>query len=348
MTSPPLLFTWDGEAMWPRPAFVREANKQFVVGETYRSGRDRGAVARQSFAPICMDPRGVEDAPRARRRAVPHGGTPSQARPHRDGLPPRDDSRRREPSLRLRRGGHAPGQGRVRLDCRARPGRRDAGGEVSVPQGDGQGRIPGQQDGNPRMDLGAPRRRAGDPPASACSMKACSIPSCGSPAKARGWCGTHYMRWHSHGDPNVVIVAKPSAEERAMSMADRVRHLSSVNENGCWLWQRRIDVHGYGRLGKRLAHRLSYEAIIGPIPKGLTLDHLCRTPMCVNPDHLEPVTNRENILRGHGPSALASRATHCKHGHEFSADNTLICRGHRYCRACIRRRNAEWRARRAA
>lgn len=75
------------------------------------------------------------------------------------------------------------------------------------------------------------------------------------------------------------------------------------DENGCWVWQRVRDRHGYGRTHREsgktaLAHRVYYERLVGPIPDGLQLDHLCRNHACVNPEHLEPVTNRENVIRG--------------------------------------------------
>ena len=94
---------------------------------------------------------------------------------------------------------------------------------------------------------------------------------------------------------------------------------------------------GYGRWNGKLAHRLTYEATHGPIPSGLTLDHLCRNRRCVNPDHLEPVTNRENILRGTSPSALHAVQTACVNGHPFDAANTRTnANGSRSCRACNR------------
>jgi hypothetical protein len=75
-----------------------------------------------------------------------------------------------------------------------------------------------------------------------------------------------------------------------------------VDADGCWIWQRSQDGHGYGTAclpGQRRvkAHRMVYEREVGPIPAGLDLDHLCRTPLCVNPAHLEPVTRRENVAR---------------------------------------------------
>lgn len=96
-----------------------------------------------------------------------------------------------------------------------------------------------------------------------------------------------------------------------------------------------------GRTIHQYAHRLAYELEIGPIAEGLEIDHLCRNPICVNPAHLEPVTHRENVLRGEATSAQNARKTHCIHGHLLSGANVAITKlGHRYCRACrqLRRR----------
>lgn len=118
------------------------------------------------------------------------------------------------------------------------------------------------------------------------------------------------------------------------------RFWAKVNKapNGCWVWTAARDNHGYGRFGlggrAATAHRVSYEALIGPVPDGLHLDHLCRVRHCVNPEHLEPVTCRENVLRGVGPSALHSVKTHCPEGHEYTESNTYLYRGMRYCVAC--------------
>lgn len=92
---------------------------------------------------------------------------------------------------------------------------------------------------------------------------------------------------------------------------------------GCILWTGGVDPGGYGRrVGGAYAHRYACEQAKGPIPSGLVLDHLCRVRHCVNPDHLEPVTNCENILRGVSPVAVNARRTHCKNGHEFTEANT--------------------------
>jgi hypothetical protein len=126
----------------------------------------------------------------------------------------------------------------------------------------------------------------------------------------------------------------------------------TVLEDGCWLWKLTPDTHGYGvaarRTGKgsytRLrAHRLSYETYVGAIPDGLDLDHLCRNRACCNPDHLEPVTRRENIRRGNGYIAAKIAATHCIAGHSLSGENLYVTpRGQRRCRDCQNRRKRKY------
>lgn len=84
-----------------------------------------------------------------------------------------------------------------------------------------------------------------------------------------------------------------------------------------------------------LAHRAAYEAFVGPIPKGLTIDHLCRNTRCVNPSHLEPTTIKENVMRGMAVSAINSRKTTCKRGHPLSGSNLyLSSKGYRTCATC--------------
>jgi hypothetical protein len=110
--------------------------------------------------------------------------------------------------------------------------------------------------------------------------------------------------------------------------------------SGCWLWLGALDGHGYGHIyvgGKyRSAHRVGYELRNGQIPEGLVVDHLCRMPACVNPDHLEPVTQSENLRRSPIMDRY-SRLTHCKRGHEFNVENTRIRKlsGHRTCIKCM-------------
>ncbi len=97
--------------------------------------------------------------------------------------------------------------------------------------------------------------------------------------------------------------------------------IEQVTESGCWIFMGHCNRDGYARVrfkGKQIkAHRLFYENFIGPIPSGLVLDHICRVRCCVRPDHLEPVTNRTNTLRGIGVTAQNYRKTHCKNGHLF-------------------------------
>lgn len=107
----------------------------------------------------------------------------------------------------------------------------------------------------------------------------------------------------------------------------------------CWIWEGGKHPLGYGSLrfeGKsQYAHRVVYEALKGSIDEGMSLDHLCRNPSCVNPKHLEPVTHKENVLRGVGPTAKNAVKTHCQHGHEFTEENTRVTVvGGRLCRTC--------------
>lgn len=105
----------------------------------------------------------------------------------------------------------------------------------------------------------------------------------------------------------------------------------------CWIWQR-TTTDGYGTVcigGKScVAHRVAFEIVHGPVPCWLTLDHLCHRRACINPEHLEPVTQMENIRRGDSPAAVARRSGHCAHGHELPATGR--------CQVCLAQRKREW------
>jgi hypothetical protein len=113
-----------------------------------------------------------------------------------------------------------------------------------------------------------------------------------------------------------------------------------LRPTGCWEWTASLST-GYGQcfIGGRVdkAHRVTYMALVGPIPEGLVLDHLCRNRACCNPEHLEPVSNKENILRGVSPSANQARRTHCRKGHPLEGENLSpgqVLIGKRGCRTC--------------
>lgn len=127
-------------------------------------------------------------------------------------------------------------------------------------------------------------------------------------------------------------------------MIDRALAKISIDEaTGCWLWQGCKTYQGYGRMirlrANHMAHRVVYEDLVGPVPDGLVLDHLCRVRHCVNPAHLEPVTNRENILRGTGFAARKAAQSHCVNGHPLSGENIYPYKGGRLCRTCRRARH---------
>lgn len=110
-------------------------------------------------------------------------------------------------------------------------------------------------------------------------------------------------------------------------------------DTGCWEWTGSKNKRApYGRFlwqGKvELAHRLAYEMLIGPIPEGLVIDHCCRHHSCVNPAHLDIVTQRDNVLRGETFGAKAQRTGYCSHGHELTPENLYTYEGRSWCRQC--------------
>lgn len=113
-----------------------------------------------------------------------------------------------------------------------------------------------------------------------------------------------------------------------------------ATDGDCWVWTGYTTQLGYGqvKIAQRCyyAHRVAYTELVGDVPAGLVLDHLCRNPRCVNPDHLEPVPQRLNVLRGESPIAAMARRTVCLRGHSLAVHARVNEKGHRQCRACIR------------
>lgn len=114
--------------------------------------------------------------------------------------------------------------------------------------------------------------------------------------------------------------------------------------SGCWIYTGALTKKGYGQITSGTkregnyknyrAHKLSYEYFVSPIPENLVLDHKCRVRSCVNPDHLEIVTQKVNIHRGEGTAGKNIRKTHCIRGHEFTLENTQVESKGRHCKAC--------------
>lgn len=183
------------------------------------------------------------------------------------------------------------------------------------------------------------------------ATKTCSIDGCTAAHLARGMCGKHYARWSRHGDPTAVLkVGRPRTNpvERFWSKVDKAGPLPRWAPflGPCWVWTDALDRDGYGNFGVDGAHlrphRFAYELLVGPIPDGLVLDHLCRVRRCVNPTHLEPVTPAQNTFRGRALPVINARKTHCVNGHPFDDENTIItASGKRRCRACTRKSNRE-------
>jgi hypothetical protein len=171
----------------------------------------------------------------------------------------------------------------------------------------------------------------------------CSIDGCGRPHKARGWCYRHYLRWWKENRGTDAVHPGGSNYHRR----DPLTLIDTEGPGGCWLWTGSIGSAGYGRIvidTKRYqAHRLIYELLVEPIPDGLEIDHLCRVRNCVNPDHLEPVTQIENLRRArrfhYGGDGGDSDPNKCVRGHRLEGDNVYRRPSRpnsRECMACRR------------
>lgn len=177
------------------------------------------------------------------------------------------------------------------------------------------------------------------------AASSCTVPGCSSligRKGARGWCSKHYQRWLKTGDP-----------EGSTALGVSERFWMKVRKTpACWIWEASKDENGYGMFkDSRMhrAHRWAYEHTVGPIPNGLVLDHLCRTPSCVNPAHLEPVTNDENLARGWGRRVKNHMVNSCINGHAFSPTNTYINPlGRKVCRTCMAQARNRYTTRKAA
>lgn len=169
---------------------------------------------------------------------------------------------------------------------------------------------------------------------------ACGHAGCDRGQSTKGYCSAHYMQWRRTGHTWPLFMPSPPISTRILARATR--------EDDCLRWTGYTMANGYGVISwhdsRWLVHRAIWTESMGPIPEGLTIDHLCRNRACVNVAHMEVVTRAENSERGGGlPAAWAKyrERTHCKHDHEFTPENTRIGKdGHRICKACSR---ASWR-----
>lgn len=166
------------------------------------------------------------------------------------------------------------------------------------------------------------------------AQRTCVVPDCTIDSRARGMCNLHYRRLRRTGR-----LDKPSDEERFFA------HVAE-SPSGCWLYET-VNEKGYATFSLNRVpvegHLWCYRFLIGEVPDGLTLDHLCRVRSCVNPWHLEPVPHRINILRGVGPAAVNARKTQCVNGHPFTRENTYVTPdGRRQCRTCRDRRSLQY------
>jgi hypothetical protein len=162
--------------------------------------------------------------------------------------------------------------------------------------------------------------------------KVCVFPGCGKLVVAKSHCAKH---WHQFAKEN------PDKINRWTPAIDRWKQRYVVEPNGCWRWTACLGSAGYGQISDRgkthHAHRFGYIHFKGD-PGEKHLDHLCRNRWCVNPDHLEPVTLMENLLRGDRTHLKKKKfKTHCKRGHPLEEGNLYYtAEGKRFCKTCAK------------
>lgn len=162
----------------------------------------------------------------------------------------------------------------------------------------------------------------------------CSIEECDLPVANKGMCNKHYLRVYRYGDPNFRKLVRGPLEERLF--AHRI-----VTATGCWEYSGWHKPGDYKRMtldyGTVAVHIVAYQLLVGPVPNGLELDHLCFNKACWNPTHLEPVTRSENLRRAfaHKPRP---KPTHCQKSHELTPANIWVepRNGKRHCRICLK------------
>lgn len=173
----------------------------------------------------------------------------------------------------------------------------------------------------------------------------CSIEDCGNRPKSNGLCSKHDHRARRYGDPTLGKATSTAASRFSAFVVTLPPPEERPGLGPCHGWSGTIAKNGYGlfspgETGRVLAHRWSYIQANGPIDDSLVIDHLCRNRSCVNPDHMEPVTNLENLRRGAGYGLRNGMRSTCINGHDYTPDNTYLDpRGGVRCRRCARDRD---------
>jgi len=138
--------------------------------------------------------------------------------------------------------------------------------------------------------------------------------------------------------PISIIIKRFGVARKNQIIRDKKKYITErikVDDNGCWNYPHSVNVKGYSRIQGNYAHRVSYELFKSKIPEGLTIDHLCKNKICINPEHLEAVTGVENVRRSDAAPSINARKTHCIRGHLLSGNNLKMSQGKRQCRTCV-------------